>query len=79
MVFEGEAGPTVLEAVSEQEEVFVFTHMYANTYITGFVKIGGGQIPLSPDNKKYMSSLTQFLLMKRPYAFSPIMKLSIRI
>ncbi|WP_289890912.1 S9 family peptidase [Virgibacillus pantothenticus] len=48
----GEAGPTVLEAVSEQEKAFVFTQMYANTYITGFVKIGEEQIPLTPDNKK---------------------------
>ena len=48
----GEAGPTQLTAVSPNEENFVYVRMFANTYITGFVKHGNEEIPLTPDHEK---------------------------
>jgi len=48
----GENSPTVLAAVSPNEEVFVYIRQYANTYATGYVKIGSEEYPLTPDDKK---------------------------
>src|SRR5690625_5630003 len=48
----GENSPTVLAAVSPNEEVFVYIRQYANTYATGYVKIGSKEYPLTPDDKK---------------------------
>ena len=46
---EGEGSPTYLAAVSENEEAFVYTHTYANTYVTGSVKTGEETHYLTPD------------------------------
>ncbi|MEC5425832.1 S9 family peptidase [Virgibacillus sp. C22-A2] len=48
----GEASPTQLSAVSDDEEAFVYLRSYANTYVTGFVKVGEETHSLTPDPDK---------------------------
>lgn len=49
---EGEISPTELAAVSDKEEAFVYLRAFANTYVTGFVKVGEETLSLTPDPKK---------------------------
>ncbi|SHF72977.1 S9 family peptidase [Ornithinibacillus halophilus] len=49
---EGETSPTYLSAVSDNEEAFVYSRTFANTYIPSFVKIGEETHGLTPDSKK---------------------------
>ncbi|WP_373894751.1 alpha/beta fold hydrolase [Virgibacillus sp. CBA3643] len=49
---EGEVSPTHLVAVSDNEDAFVYLRMFANTYITGFVKVGDETYDLTPDPDK---------------------------
>ncbi|MBY7141854.1 S9 family peptidase [Virgibacillus sp. NKC19-3] len=49
---EGEVSPTHLVAISDDEESFVYLRMFANTYITGFVKMGDTSYELTPDPNK---------------------------
>ncbi|WP_330949655.1 S9 family peptidase [Virgibacillus sp. MG-45] len=48
----GEVSPTYLEAVSDDEQAFVYTRHFANTYTTGFVKVGDETDSLTPDPEK---------------------------
>ncbi|OZU87487.1 S9 family peptidase [Virgibacillus indicus] len=48
----GEVSPTELAAVSDNEEAFVYLRTFANTYVTGFVKVGEEMHSLTPDPKK---------------------------
>ena len=48
----GETSPTKLSAVSNDEEKFVFSQAFANTYIISFVKIGEETFNLTPDPTK---------------------------
>ncbi|PAV28201.1 S9 family peptidase [Virgibacillus profundi] len=48
----GEVSPTELSAVSDNEEAFVYLRTFANTYVTGFVKVGEETHSLTPDPKK---------------------------
>lgn len=52
LINEGDEGPTVLEAVSEDEQAFVFIKTFANTYMTGYVKVDGSDYALTPDLEK---------------------------
>lgn len=52
LLLEGENGLTMLEAVSESEELFVYSTTFANTYSTGFIMKGVEKIPLTPDPEK---------------------------
>lgn len=52
LINEGDEGPTVLEAVSENEQAFVFVKTFANTYMTGYVKVDGSDFSLTPDPEK---------------------------
>ena len=45
----GETSPTELAAVSDDEEKFVFSQAFANTYVISFVKIGEDTFNLTPD------------------------------
>lgn len=48
----GEISPTELAAVSDDEKVFVYLRAFANTYVTGFVKLGEETHSLTPDPEK---------------------------
>lgn len=48
----GERSPTQLTAVSPNEQAFVFLRSFANTYVTGHVKIADQEYPLTPDHEK---------------------------
>ncbi|HEY4601811.1 MAG TPA: alpha/beta fold hydrolase, partial [Cerasibacillus sp.] len=48
----GETTPTYLMAVSEAEAAFVYSQMFANTYITSFVQVGDARYDLTPDPSK---------------------------
>ncbi|WP_339249339.1 S9 family peptidase [Sporosarcina sp. FSL W8-0480] len=48
----GEISPTRLSAVSGDEEKFVFSRSFANTYTISFVKIGEETFNLTPDASK---------------------------
>ncbi|MCM3638077.1 S9 family peptidase [Sporosarcina luteola] len=48
----GEISPTQLAAVSDDEEKFVFSRAFANTYVISFVKIGEDTFNLTPDASK---------------------------
>ncbi|MFD2043364.1 S9 family peptidase [Ornithinibacillus salinisoli] len=48
----GEVSPTNLAAVSDNEGAFVFLRSFANTYVTGFVKVGDETYHLTPDPDK---------------------------
>ena len=48
----GEISPTELSAVSDNEEAFVYLRAFANTYVTGFVKVGEETHHLTPDPEK---------------------------
>ena len=48
----GEISPTELAAVSNDEEKFVYSRAFANTYVVSFVKIGEETFHLTPDPKK---------------------------
>lgn len=48
----GETTPTYLMAVSEAEAAFVYSQMFANTYITSFVQVGNARYHLTPDPSK---------------------------
>src|SRR5690625_5748538 len=61
----GENSPTVLAAVSPNEEVFVYIRQYANTYATGYVKIGSEEYPLTPDDKKVHISYNPIFIEDR--------------
>lgn len=45
----GDAAPTYLEAVSPDEQAFVYSKTFANTYATGIVKKGDKEYSLVPD------------------------------
>ncbi|NAO99533.1 alpha/beta fold hydrolase [Halomonas sp. MG34] len=49
---EGETSPTDLAAVSDDEQAFVYVRSFANTYVTGFVKVGEEINYLTPDPEK---------------------------
>ena len=49
---EGEVSPTYLAAVSDNEDAFVYTRMFANTYVTAFVKVEDETHYLTPDQEK---------------------------
>src|SRR5699024_405295 len=49
---EGEGSPTFLQAVSEDESAYVFNRQFANTYVTGFVKVDDEMYSLTPDPEK---------------------------
>lgn len=46
---EGAGAPTFLQAVSEDESAYVFNKQFANTYVTGYVKVGDETYDLTPD------------------------------
>ncbi|MUK89321.1 alpha/beta fold hydrolase [Ornithinibacillus sp. L9] len=48
----GEVSPTNLTAVSDDEKKFVYLRSFANTYVTGFVKVGNETYSLTPDPNK---------------------------
>ncbi|MFD2759913.1 S9 family peptidase [Lentibacillus juripiscarius] len=48
----GEVSPTELAAVSANENAFVYLRAFANTYVTGFVRLGNDTYPLTPDPEK---------------------------
>lgn len=48
----GEISPTRLAAVSPEEKTEVYLRSFANTYVTGFVKVGEERQPLTPDHDK---------------------------
>ncbi|SFB08301.1 Dipeptidyl aminopeptidase/acylaminoacyl peptidase [Lentibacillus halodurans] len=48
----GEISPTELAAVSENEHAFVYLRAFANTFVTGFVKMGDETFHLTPDPEK---------------------------
>src|SRR5690606_36576791 len=52
LLLEGADGSTELAAVSDNEEVFVYSRAFANTYVTSFVKIGEETYNLTPDAAK---------------------------
>lgn len=52
LINEGETGPTYLNAVSDNEEAFVYSRSFANTYVTSFVKTGDETYYLTPDPSK---------------------------
>lgn len=52
LINEGEVSPTQLAAVSDDERAFVFLRSFANTYVTGFVKVDNHMYPLTPDHDK---------------------------
>lgn len=49
ILLEGEGGATELAAVSDNEEAFVYSRAFANTYVTSFVKVGDETHNLTPD------------------------------
>lgn len=52
LIHKGVISPTYLAAISKDENAFVFMQMFANTYISGFVKVGDESYPLVPDPEK---------------------------
>ena len=52
LIYEGKDSPTSLEAVSEDEKMFVYSQSLANTYVKSFVKIGEEIHYLVPDPEK---------------------------
>lgn len=52
LINEGENSPTFLSAVSPEEQSFVYTRMFANTYSVANVYYNGEQVFLTPDPKK---------------------------
>ncbi|TAA72786.1 S9 family peptidase [Planococcus salinarum] len=52
LLLEGVEGVTELSAVSDNEEAFVYSRAFANTYVTSFVKIGDEMHNLTPDATK---------------------------
>lgn len=52
LLLEGADGSTELAAVSDNEEAFVYSRAFANTYVTSFVKIGEETYNLTPDAAK---------------------------
>lgn len=52
LIHQGEQSPTLLAAVSEDEKALVFMKAFANTYRTGFVKMGSETFSLVPDPDK---------------------------
>lgn len=52
LIHQGETSPTYLSAVSKDEKAYVFMQMFANTYITGFVKIDDETYDLVPEPEK---------------------------
>lgn len=48
----GENSPTHLSAVSEDENTFVYSRSFANTYTVSFVKKGEEMLYLTPDHEK---------------------------
>lgn len=52
LLHEGETAPTSLMAVSDDEKATVYLQIFANTYITGFVKYGEEQKYLTPNPEK---------------------------
>lgn len=52
LINEGENSPTFLSAVSPEEQSFVYTRMFANTYSVANVYYNGEQVSLTPDPKK---------------------------
>lgn len=49
---EGEISPTNLATVSDDETAFVYLRSFANTYVTGFIKVGEKTYNLIPDPEK---------------------------
>lgn len=47
----GEISPTQLAAVSPNEEACVYLRQFANTYVTGFLKINDQMYPLTPNHE----------------------------
>ncbi|MEZ7171192.1 alpha/beta fold hydrolase [Sporosarcina sp. OR05] len=45
----GEVSPTELAAVSDDEQAFVYSQAFANTYVVSFVKLGEDTFHLTPD------------------------------
>ncbi|EQB37095.1 peptidase S9 [Virgibacillus sp. CM-4] len=52
LINKGDLSPTELAAVSDDENSFVYTRVFANTYITGVVKVGNKTLHLTPDPNK---------------------------
>lgn len=48
----GKDGLTELAAVSTNEKAFAYLRAFANTYVTGFVKLGDQEHSLTPDREK---------------------------
>ncbi|MBB4826197.1 dipeptidyl aminopeptidase/acylaminoacyl peptidase [Sporosarcina luteola] len=48
----GDQAPTQVAAISKDEEKLVYTSSFANTFVTGFVKVGEETIYLTPDPEK---------------------------
>lgn len=48
----GDVSPTILSAVSPNESNYVYLRQFANTYITGHVKVDDQEYPLTPDPEK---------------------------
>ncbi|WP_010099557.1 alpha/beta hydrolase family protein [Ornithinibacillus scapharcae] len=68
LLHEGEAGTTYLAAVSEDENTFVYTRLFANTYIQLFVKDGDQMVSLTPDpDKVHIASSPVFVGEKEIY------------
>ncbi|MFS0749452.1 S9 family peptidase [Oceanobacillus sp. 1P07AA] len=52
LIYEGDKGPTSIEAVSENETSFVYIRMFANTYNNAFVQMGEETVFLTPNPEK---------------------------
>lgn len=52
LLHEGEGALTELAAVSEDEQAFVYSKLFANTYVTGFLQKGNEWFSLTPDPGK---------------------------
>lgn len=52
LINQGDVSPTFLSAVSDDESAYVFIRQFANTYVTGFVKVGDEIYDLTPDPDK---------------------------
>lgn len=52
LLLEGAEGVTELSAVSDNEQAFVYSRAFANTYVTSFLKIGDETHNLTPDATK---------------------------
>ncbi|SET48457.1 Dipeptidyl aminopeptidase/acylaminoacyl peptidase [Salinibacillus kushneri] len=78
MLFKGDEAPCFLEAVSPDEETFIYLQAYANTYQLLYVHKDGESLPLTPDPKAvhttsspvYMDNQTVYFVTNYQSKFS---------